>query len=353
MNQLLDPRRRATLGLVLALLAAPALAQDWAGRGRLQGQLKDEAGQPVDGARLTFRKGAAGVDAATPGPEPVLSNAKGRWAIGGLGQGVWSVLIEKPGFMPSEGQLSVNEYGSAPSAVITLKRPSAEATAAAEAQSARGLLEAGNALLAAGKWPQARAEYEKALALLEPPYHPLILRGIAQTYAQEQDYPAAIARLQQALSIADEIETLHLLARVQHQSGQVQAAIETLKQTLAAQPDDVPTLRLISELLIDAGRQAEAQPYLSRLPAGTAIDPVTLLNSGIRMYNEQKLAEAWATFDQVVTANPQLADGYYYRGLTALGLGKLAEGKADLEKVLALAPDHARAAEVREMLKAM
>src|SRR5262245_21975847 len=52
------------IGTVLWLLASvPAVAQEWAGRGRLQGEIKDEQGQPIDGALLTFRMGTGRVDA--------------------------------------------------------------------------------------------------------------------------------------------------------------------------------------------------------------------------------------------------------------------------------------------------
>ena len=71
----------------LILAAAPAQAQAWAGKGRLQGSLKDEQGKPVQGATITLRKGTDRVDPKADGPKPLLSDKNGKWSILGLGGG--------------------------------------------------------------------------------------------------------------------------------------------------------------------------------------------------------------------------------------------------------------------------
>ncbi len=131
--------------------------------------------------------------------------------------------------------------------------------------------------------------------------HPPILRGIARTYYQEK---------------------------------QPEKAVDTLKQALALKPDDVESLRLIVNLLVATNREPEAQEYMARLPAGATVDPATLLNIGIKSYNEGKMPEALAEFDRVVKENPTLPDAYYYRGLVYLATGKTAEAKADFQKLL-------------------
>ena len=83
------------------------------------------------------------------------------------------------------------------------------------------------------------------------------------------------------------------------------------------------------------------------------MDPATLLNIGIKYYNEGKMDEALAEFDRVVGENPTLADAYYYRGLAYLAQDKAAEAKADFQKLLELDPNHANADEAREFLKSM
>jgi tetratricopeptide (TPR) repeat protein len=312
--------------LALACLAAlPAAAQEWAGQGRLQGQIKDEQGKPVAGATITLRPGTDRVDAKKPGPAQITTDKNGKWSVLGLAGGPWGILIEKEGFMLSEGQVKVGGPGSppAPPINVTLKVIPKEVIEQAEREStagqAKAALERGNALLNEKKWAEARAEYEGAMAKLEDQqFHPMILRAIANTYYQE---------------------------------GKVNEAIATLQKALALKPDDVDTLKLTADLLIAAGREAEAQQYMAKLPAGTKMDPNSVLNLGIKAFNDGKMDDALARFEQVVKENPDLPDGYYYRGLVYLNKGRNAEAKADFQKLLQLAPDHRYAAEAKEFLK--
>lgn len=310
--------------LTLLLLAGlPVFAQSWAGRGRLQGEIKDEQGKPVEGAQVWFRMGENPIDPQNPGegPKMITTTKYGKWSILGLAQGTWRVLIIKDGYLASEGQVKVLEGGAPPPPIVTtLKVVPKDAPQAAKGNEALEALERGNKLLTAEKYAEARAEYEKAIAQLDPANHPPILRGIARTYYQEKN---------------------------------TDKAVETLKQALALKPDDVESLRLIVNLLVAAGREQEAQQYMAQLPQGATVDPATLLNIGIKYYNEKKLDQALAEFDRVVKENPTLPDAYYYRGLVYLASNKTAEAKADFQKLIELDPNHPNAKEAQEFLKAL
>jgi len=315
-----------TMLLLLALALAagvPGHAQAWAGRGRLQGTVKDESGKPVQGAKITLRKGTERVDAKSPGPDPIMTDKNGKWSILGLGEGPWGILIEKEGYIPSEGQAPVNEFGPAQPINVTLKLIPKEVIEKAKQEDkgsqAKAAVERGNALLNEGKYADARAAYQEGMAKLEDKtLHPAILRAIADTYYRE---------------------------------NKVNEAIDTLKQALALAPDDVDSLRLITNLLVGAGREAEAQAYMAKLPQGTTMDPNTILNLGIKAFNEGKMDQALTQFDRAVKENPNLADAYYYRALTYLNQNKKAEAKADLEKLLQIDPNNKYAKDAREMLK--
>jgi tetratricopeptide (TPR) repeat protein len=315
-----------SLLLLLLFAGLPASAQRWAGKGRLHGEIKDEQGRPVEGATIWLRLGDAAIDPANPGdgPKAVTTNKNGKWSILGLAQGGWRVMILKEGFLPSEGNVKVNESGPPPQAIIlTLKSmSSAEAKAAAAAQgpSVIDIIEEGNQLLTQEKYTEARAAYEKALVQLEPENHPAILRGISRTWFQEK---------------------------------QPDKAVEVLQQALQIKPDDAETLRLLINLLVAQGKEQEAAQYIARLPQGETVDPATLLNIGIKYYNDGKLDDALAEFNKVVGENPNLPDAYYYRGLAFLALSKSAEAKADFQKLLELDPKHVNADEAREFLKSM
>lgn len=316
------------LMVLLALASIPAWGQSWAGRGRLQGTIKDEAGKPIQGATITLRKGSDRVDPKADGPKQITTDKGGKWAILGLANGPWGILIQKEGYQESEGQINVEEFpiGPVQPVNITLKKPSQEQVQAAQAQQgpsagaqAKASLEQANTLLAQGKFAEARAAYMEGMGKLEDKsLHPAIYRAIADSYYKE---------------------------------GKTNEAIDTLKKALELAPNDPDTLQLLVNLLAAAGREEEAKTYMAKLPQGTKIDPAIGLNVGIKAFNEGKMDAALKEFNEVITANPSLADAYYYRAMVFLNKSQNAQAKADLNKLLELDPNSKFAKDAKDFLK--
>jgi len=112
-------------------------------------------------------------------------------------------------------------------------------------------------------------------------------------------------------------------------------------------------LRLLVDRLVILRREAEAQEFIARLGPGATLDPNTLLQMGINLYNDDKLAEALAHFDGLIQGNPSWPDAYYYRGRTLLGMSDFTRAKQDFEKVLELDPAHAFAEDCRSFIKSL
>lgn len=110
-------------------------------------------------------------------------------------------------------------------------------------------------------------------------------------------------------------------------------------------------MNLAINLLLAAGRDDEAKPYIARLPEGEKLDATTRLNMGIELYNQNDYDAALVEFDQAITDYPDQPDGYYYRGLIYLGQQNNAEATADLEKFLELGPDAEKAEEAQQFLE--
>ena len=325
------------LSLLPLLHVRPLAAQDWRGRGRLLGTVTDDSGAPLEGAAVTLRPGNDPVKHETSGPPSTKTDKKGHWTILGLAQGTWGVLIEKDGYQTSEGRASVEEEGTAKPINIKLKKASdvqAAQPAAKDAPPSKGaqavkLITDGNAALQQDQNAQARDDYQQALALLDPPNQPMVLRAIASTYYRES-----------------------VQAKTKEEKAQkLDQAIDSLKQALVIKPDDTESLQLIVNLLVGAGREAEAQPYMAKLPQGAKVDAETLLNVGIKQYNSKQMDKAFETFNRVVSENPELPEGYYYRGLLYLNQNKIPAAKADFKKLLEIDPKNQHAAEVKEYLK--
>jgi tetratricopeptide (TPR) repeat protein len=295
----------------------------------VQGVVTDSHNKPVEGAKITLRKGE-GQDAK--GPKEILTDKAGRWSFLGLAGGQWRILIDKEGFVPSEGRTNIVESSfDVPQPIRIALQEIDAAQAKAQAQAAqkatgpsgndiKGWIQQGNDLLQQQKFADARAQYEKALAQLDKANQAPILRGIAVTYYAEKNLPKAI---------------------------------ETMKQVLVLTPDDAQATQLLVNWLVEAGKEDEAKTYMAKLPQGASVDPNTLLNLGIKAYNEKKLDEAARDFDRVVKEHPELPDAYYYRGLVLLAQNKPALAKADFQKLLELAPNHPHAAEVKEYIKSL
>jgi tetratricopeptide (TPR) repeat protein len=322
------PRSAKFVVFLMVLLVAagvPAWGQAWAGRGRLQGTIKDESGKPIQGATITLRKGTGDVDPKADGPKQITTDKNGKWAILGLANGPWGILIQKQGYQDSLGNVNVEEFqvGVPQPINITLKVIPKEVVQQAQQQStagqAKAALEKGNALLAEGKFAEARAAYEDGMSKLEDKsLHPAIYRAIADAYYKE---------------------------------GKAKEAIDTLKKSLALAPDDPDTLQLIVNLLAATGREEEAKTYMAKLPQGAKFDPAIGLNVGIKAFNEGKMDAALKEFNEVIAGNPNLADAYYYRAMVFLNKQQNAQAKADLNKLLELDPNSKFAKDAKDFLK--
>ncbi len=306
-------------GALLAgfLLAAAVSAQGWAGRGRLSGTVEDSEGNAVEGASIKLTLDGAG-------PENVETNRRGRWVRAGLRSGEWIVLVSKPGFVPTEHAVSLNEYatgGDRP--VLKTELEPAEAGAAgtaaladdASAQAARGLLEQGNGLLAVEDFEGALAVFSEALPSLPDGARASVLVIIAQTQARLERDEEAIANLEKALALA---------------------------------PENVDALRLMSRRLTVLGRSEEAQQYLERLPEDLRADPEILLREGVDLYNQNDFEGAVEKLTAAIEGEPEWADAYYYRGLARMAASLNEAAAADFRKLLELAPDGERAEEAKQ-----
>lgn len=338
-----------SLALAVAMLAAaaPVLAQDWAGRGRLQGVVTDTAGNPLAGAKVTLYRGEIG-----RGPEPIETNKKGRWSYLGLVHGTWSVLIEYPNLVPSEGSVPVNEYGISETVKTELRPiPEAELQADAAVEAVREL-DKGNDQLQSGQFAAARATYEAALEKLDPAYHHLVKIGIANAYLGEKQPDKAVATLEPLLAgHGDEAQLQQTLARAYYAAGQVDRSIDLLKAMAVAQPDDVATMQLLIDLLVRADRETEAQEYIAKIPEGVTLSADTVLNTGIKLYNNGDLDGALAQFDRAVADHPELPEAFYFRGLVHIGKEANDAAISDFKRFLELAPAHANATEARQFLE--
>jgi tetratricopeptide (TPR) repeat protein len=306
----------ALLALLLALLPArPAAAQDWRGSGRLEGRVTDPDGKPIAGALIKIRL----PDHPDQGAD-VKSDSKGRWAYLGLRGGSWKITIEASGFMTGETIYNVSEVVRGTAINYSMKPlPKEEAKPAGLPPEIKEALDAGNEALVQKRWADARAAFEKVLTVA--PDNVGLLMALARSYSGE---------------------------------GNTDKAVEMLKKITDKDPANWGAWMLMANMLLEKGRLEEGRAALEHVPQETVTDPNVFINVGILFMNQKKDDEAEKYFSRAVDTAPGQFDGYYYRGLARISLKNYDGARADLQKVVELAPKDAdEVKEAHQLLEAL
>lgn len=317
----------ALLALLSLAVATGVSAQAWGGAGRLHGVVTDESGKPLAGVKVKL----VSVKAGNVGPDPLVTDAKGKWAALGLMGGRWNIDFEGDGYLVKAISADISELNrlTPPIKISLEKKPEEKPKVEEQAREAimvggveispetAAALETANAAMKAGQWAEAATAYEVAVAALP-----------------------------------DNAQIRFALARAYYGGGQLKKAIPMLQSVVAADASNAIAASLLADMLLEDGQVEEGKKVLAALPAG-AVTPDTLVNIGIRFINNGKPEEAWKQFDAAVAAAADFAPAYYYRGIAALQLKKMKEAKADLQKVIELAPDSSDAKDAKELLAQM
>lgn len=312
----MNARRGLPLAALAAagfLLAAAAQPQDWRGKARVDGWVKDKDGRPIADAAVEVSREKGGGTA-------VKTNKSGYWAILGLSGGAWNVDVSAAGYQTRKVKVSLSEVSRIPPMEIALEKAAPVAPAPVKDVRAEvtAAVEQGNRLLGEKKFAEARAEYEKALAVV--PESAALWKGIAQTY---------------------------------HGEGNKAKTEESLRKVVQFDPSDTDSKILLADILIEQGKVDEGKAILDGFPEGAIKDPAVYTNLAIVFMNQKRPDDARSYMTKAIAVDPTLAESYYYRGLANIQARRSAEAKADFLKYLELAPAGPDAKEVKEMLQAL
>jgi Flp pilus assembly protein TadD len=209
--------------LAVVLLAMPAGAQT----GRVGGQVKDDAGQPVKGATVTAEN-----PSASPNSFTATTDDKGRFSIIGLRTGQWTFTVQAPGFSPESGKMNVQTIGAPnPPLSFTLKKGSGGGAAGAlggmAAKDLQAELANADALFNAQKWDDAVAAYRAIMT--KAPSLSVINLQIAAAYRNKKDYDAALAAYDELLKADPNNDKAKIgIGMTNLEKGDIEAAEKTL-----------------------------------------------------------------------------------------------------------------------------
>jgi Flp pilus assembly protein TadD len=296
-------RGAATATVVLALCGIAA-----AQTGRVGGQVKDEAGQPIKGATVTAEN-----PAASPSSFTATTDDKGRFSIIGLKSGNWKFTAQAPGFAPEGGNLSVQTIGTPnPPLTFTLRKGSggggaAGALGGAAAKDLQAELANADSLYNAQKWDESIAAYKAILA--KAPSLSVINLQIAAAYRNKKDYDSALASYNDLLKTDPNNDKAKIgIGMTNLEKGDLDAA----EQTLIAASQSVSATREVfynlGEVEFARGKSDEAAAAYNR---AVQMDPKwgkPLFGLGKVALNKSDTKGAIDYFNKVVEVDPTSAE---------------------------------------------
>ena len=314
----LGEKPAAAIALVL-LIGPAASAQEWrGGTARVEGTVKSENGDPLEGAKVSLRWGKS----SHGGPD-LKTDKKGHWAILGIVGGPWDVDFEAPGYQTKKISISLSESARNPNVEIKLEPEVKQVAQAREeilvggkkiSKDAAAAIDAGNAALEKKDYAAARENYLKALP--ELPDNTALLMRIALAFEADN-------RPDEALDYA--------------------------RQVIAKEPENLNARLTIAGIELERGHLDAAKEALSGIPE-ERITGSMYLNMGILMFNKSNLPMAEDYFSKAIAKQPDVADAWYFRGLTRTQGKRAAEARADFLKYLELDPSGKEAGTVKAIL---
>ncbi len=261
--------------------------------GRLNGKVTDQAGKPVAGATVKLDCPSRG------GGTEIVTDKKGEWAYMGLAGCSWNLDITAEGFakkstvinMPSD-QMRMTPINA------VLERPKGPPPALVEA------VKNGDEAFAAKNWVVARENYEKILEM-RPDLGPQVFQKLAQCYAGEKNTPKVI---------------------------------EYLEKSIEADPGRTDLRFMAAQSALEAGIQDKGMEFLSHIDDAAVTGPDGYFNLAVYFLRASDVPNAIAYFSKAIAKDAKLGDAYYWRAMSYLRENKLAEAKADMQKLLELDP---------------
>ena len=307
----------ACAALVALAMAVPASAQS---TGMIRGIVKDAAGKPVEGAKVS-------IDAEGNNRHfDTKSDKKGEFVQIGLAPGSYKVTAEKDKVMSAPTTLSVRIAAAAP---VTL------------------VLGAGGA--GGGLTPEAAAKNAELKKTFED--------GVAASRAGNHD--EAIAKFAHAAELNDKcFDCYYNIAYSQGQKKDLDKAEEAYKKAIEIKPDYAEAYSGLANTYnaarkFDLAATASAKAMeLSSAGAGAAGggNADAMFNQGVILWNAGKIAEAKKQFEGAIAANPNHPESHYQLGMALVNEGNLADAANEFETYVKLAPSGPNAATAKGIL---
>jgi tetratricopeptide (TPR) repeat protein len=302
--------------LAVVLVAVPALAQPG---GIIRGIVRDDKGQPIDGASVIIEMTSTGRR------YEIKTNRKGEYLQIGLASGEHKVSARKDKLASAPTDVTVR-IGQPTELNFTLGAGGAgggNAELSKKAAELKKLFDEGVAASSAGRHGEAIERFNQAV--LVSPDCSDCYNNIGFSHMQQKEYDQAEAAYKKASEIKpDDANAYSGLANIYNAQR---------KFDLAAQASAKATELSGGAAAGGGGGSAEAQ-----------------FNQGVILWNAGKIPDAKKAFEAAIKADPNHAESHYQLGMALVNEGNLQAAAGEFETYLKLAPSGPNAATAKSLV---
>jgi tetratricopeptide (TPR) repeat protein len=297
-------------------------AQQGRGRGRLRGEVRDEAGSPIEGAKIVAQHLTYGTIFTSE------SDNKGNWAIMGLGTGNFRITASKEGYGTVSHEMSISQFSKQnPPLGITLKKVQvAEMNMPAiQGEGSLVLFEEGTEFFNQKKYAEAAAKFEEFVG--ENPTIYQVNINIGNCYREMGEYDKALEAYTK------------ILEKVKEEKGSIEGD-EGAARALAG----------IGETYFKQGNLEKAREYLKQAVDNFPTDEILAFNVGEIYFKQGETDKAIEYFLLAVKIKESWARPHRQLGYAYLNKGKYKLAVDSLKKFLELAPNDPQAEDIKNLI---
>ncbi len=297
-------------------------AQENLGKGRINGTVVDENGNPVEGAIITVES------LQTTTKLEGKSDKKGHFAVAGMGTGMWRITASKSGYLSSSTEMYVRQLTPNPPITFTLKKVTGLAALTTDETSMK-LFDEGNKLIEAGQYDEALKVFEEFMTKY-PQIHQVRL-NIGTCYLKKGELDKAEAEFKAVLD-------------------------KTIEVYGDYKKDPAASLRAFSglgEIYLKCNDLDTARKYFTQALDISPEDEVAAYNVAEILFSNQSIDEAIRFYELAIKIKKDWSKPYHKLGLAYLNKGDYEKALENLRKFLEMDPNNPEAPQVKNIIAAV
>jgi tetratricopeptide (TPR) repeat protein len=274
--------------------------------GALSGVIKKAiTGEPILEAKITV------VSTKSSSLRYVMkSDKKGQFYRGGLQPGMYTITIEKEGYIPMQSSVRVRLEKEELEVELRPFEGMAPTTSKLSSQAVN--------LLNEGKFEEAIEKFTEVIT--EDPSNPLFYYYRGMAFERTGDLEKALVDYQKSVELKpDFVLPTSSMGKIYAKQQEFEKAIEFYQKAAELGDQDVLTFYNLGTSLMNIGNQAEAK--------------------GI--------------FEKLISLDANFSDAYYHLGIIYIGLGNSAVAIELLQKFIDMDPEHQNASIASEIIKSL